>query len=372
MKKRRKNNVLAIHGGGLVDPSKEVILNVVRELSSKHVYDEIYLGKYSFMSMYDHTLWMRYNRTTELMLKNERGTFFGTCRGIDMTKKFLMDASFHVLNDYQVSTVIVFGGDGSARNCAEISQKFLEKGINIIFAVPLTVDGINGGYSIGLEQAVRVAVRTIEDGASTSLETKDRGNFSVLAVKLQGRNRDDILANVLFKFWQKGSVNRCDLDDINLIVIPANYQTNKDNLKNAINSSTKRTLILVSEGAEIQVEELQSLTKRKVRILDVGHVVQSNNMTTKEDIKSYHPWLKDVADIIASHPFESFSIVHSDEKTMKKAISDGFSVSRFRKSTVNLYTWGTNMEYYAHHNPREGQNAELDECLETVIKIYMV
>lgn len=340
-------NALIIHGGGLVDPSKEVMIWIASGLSRKFVYNQIYLGQYSFESLYDDSKWFEYGHFFP-EVATKRGTFFGTCRGIDLTKPDLMKKAVKKLKENDVRTVIVCGGDGSSRNCAEINDEFLKNGINIIFAVPLTVDGINGGYSIGLDQAAREAVRQIENVVATSLETRDNGQFSVVAVELQGRNRDDILAAVLQYFWRKRRIADCGLGQIDLRVVPANYETDEAKLMEEINSSTERTLILVSEGARLKVSELQKKTHRKVRTQVVGHAVQSNGMTTPEDMERYSNWLDDVVHLISQMPYESYCIVN-----------DGIS------------RWREPIDYYAKLNPRENQQAELSKGLEELLKSYM-
>lgn len=344
-----KGNALIIHGGGLVDPSKDVILRIANGIWENDIYDIVFLGKYSFMSLYDPLLWIPYNSQVARQLEGVRGTFFGTCRGIDLSSPELMKKTIEVLTKERIKTVIVCGGDGSSRQCAEINDEFQKNGINIIFAVPLTVDGINGGHSIGLEQAVRECVRQIENVAATSLETRDKGKFSVVAVELQGRNRDDILANCLRYFHTKGMVADCELDEIYLKVVPANYETNEQKLIDEVNETDKRTLLLISEGANLKVSELQGKTHRKVRTVVVGHAAQSNGMTTPEDMKKYSEWLSDVVDYISENPLDSYSIVN-----------DG--TSRYREP----------IDYFARLNPRENQNATLSKGLEWLLMDYMV
>lgn len=347
--KKGKGNVLIVHGGGLVDASKLIILWIARWLFQNAIYDTIYLGKYSFLSFYDLSLWLEYNEKLEQFLEDKRGTFFGTCRGIDMTMPDILAKAIKTLKEANISTVIVCGGDGSSRNCAEIHEEFQKNGINIIFAVPLTVDGINGGYAIGIDQAEREVVRQIENVAATSLETKDNGQFSVVAMEIQGRNRDDILAKVLQHFWRKGAISDCDLQDINLKVVPANYETNEAVLIEEIKNSKQRTLLLVSEGAKLKVNKLQDMvTNRKVRTHVVGHAVQSNGMTTSEDMERYAEWLDDVVRLIAHMPYESYCIVN-----------DG--VSRRREP----------IDYYAKLNPRDGQKAEISRGLEELLLGFM-
>lgn len=265
-----------------------------------------------------------------------------------MTDPVILEKAIKTLTEADIGTVIVCGGDGSSRNCAEMVADFEKAGINIIFAVPLTVDGINGGKSIGLEQATREAVRQIENVAATSLETRDKGEFSIVAVELQGRNRDDIMADVLYYFHQRRKVADCDLDAICLRVVPANYPTNVTKFFEEINGTNKRTLILVSEGAKLKLSEVQGNTKRKVRTVVVGHAVQSNQQTTKYDMQNYESWLRDVVKCIAETPDESFSVVNDGYERRKESI-----------------------DYYAELNPRENQEARLSDVEELVLKMYM-
>lgn len=344
-----KGNAIVIHGGGLVDPSKVVLMRIANNLDYLKVYNKVFIGKYSFESLYKPEFWTEYNWRLVEKLKTKRGTYFGTSRGIDLTDPILSEKAITCLKDNNISTVIVAGGDGSSRQVAEISDTFMQNGINIIFAIPLTMDGINGGESIGLKQAVRESVRQTENIASTSLETRDNEKFGVVMVELQGRNRDDVMANVLRTFYKKRSVADCDFADLLLRVVPANLETDEEKLIEEIKNSTKRTLVLISEGAKIKISELTDRIKsqRKVRSLVVGHPSQSNNMTTEEDEHEYGLWIDQITDIIAQHRNESFCVV-------KNGV--------FYKSPI---------DYFAKLNPRDGQEAELAEDLIGLMKLYM-
>lgn len=339
------DNCIIIHGGGLVDPSKEVIMRLASLV--KPFYSSVKIGLFSFESLYNSEFIMDYEEALELA-QGKRGTFFGTCRSIDLSSYEMTDKVLKNLIPKRIRTIIVAGGDGSSRQVAEIEDVLNKHGINIIFAVPLTIDGINGGRSIGIDQAVRESVRQIENIVSTSLMTRDNEKFGVVAVELQGRNRDDIIASVLRHFWRQGRVADCKLDEVDLWVVPANYPTDKLSLQYRINSSDKRTLILVSEGAEIKISDIKNATKRKVRSLVVGHPSQSNGLTTEEDMKRYAEWLKDISILIQETPKDSFCIVN-----------DGVSCYR------------ENIDYYATLNPRETQIPNLSKGLVDLMKAYM-
>lgn len=343
-----KSNAIIIHGGGLVDPSKVVLMRIANDLQRKQVYDKVFIGKYSFEALYTPKFRQEYNWRLVENLKDKRGTYFGTCRGIDLTDPILSEKAITSLKNKDIRTVIVAGGDGSSRQVAEISHTFMKNGINIIFAIPLTIDGINGGDSIGLNQAVRESVRQVENIVSTSLETRDSEKYGVVMVELQGRNRDDIIANVLQEFVKKKSVADCNLKDLLLRVVPANLETVEELLIEEINNSTKRTLILISEGSSIKIPNLTKEVNRKVRSLIVGHPSQSNGMTTKEDEHEYGLWIDQITDMIADSKDECFCVVRNGYIYNKVPI-----------------------DYYAKLNPREGQVAVLDNSLQKLLKNYM-
>lgn len=350
-----KSNVIIIHGGGLVDPSKVVLMRIAEELYLRDVYNEIFIGKHSFEALYSPEFWLEYNETLIETVKGKRGSFFGTSRGIDLTDSELSEKAISCLTDRNVKTVIVAGGDGSSRQVAEISFTFMKNGINIIFAVPLTVDGINGGLSIGINEAVKESIRQTENIVSTAFETRDYGNYGVVMVELQGRNRDDILANVLKHFYETHKVADYDLSEILLKVIPANYKTDEKKLVDEINKSSARTLLLVSEGAKIKIPELTKKLNRKVRSLIVGYSSQSNNMMSDWDNSVYDKWIYYVCDIIAKYPDHYYCIANLVGNLEGPCPFD-----------VKIKP----IDYYARLNPREGQKAELSAELEDLILQY--
>lgn len=349
-----KGNAIIIHGGGLVDPSKFILMRLALNLVK--VYKEVFIGKYSFESLYKPEFWLKYDQNLVNLVKNKTGCFFGTCRDIDLTDPILCKRAIQCLEERNITTIIVAGGDGSSRQVAEISDMFMANGINIIFAVPLTIDGINGGIGIGINEAAKESICQIEKIVSTSLETRDNEKFGVVVVELQGRNRDDIMAKVLRYFDIEGKVADCPLSDLTLRVIPANITADEEKLFDEIEKSSKRTLVLVSEGAKkknpnFSVSKITERFegKRKVRSLVVGHPSQSNGMTSDADLRGYYNWIDDLCKfIIAEEPSMSYSIANIDENLYKKPI-----------------------DYYAELNPREGQVAQLSEELTNLLKAYM-
>lgn len=345
---RVKGNAMIIHGGGLVEPSKWILLDFAKQLSEREIYSTIYLGRFSFESLYTPEFWVEYSEELEEELADKRGTWFGTCRGIFLTDTILFRRAIDCLKKKGVTTIIVAGGDGSARQCAETQEMFEKNGINLIFPLPLTVDGINGGRCVGIEQAIREIVRQTENVAATSLQTRDNGEFSVVIVETQGRNRDDLMGNVLDYFHCAGKVADVDIEDILLIAVPANMETDLEKLIAKVDYSKRRTLILISEGAKIKTAELEKRIKRKVRTHIVGHQVQSNGLMTEEDKELYAYWVKNLVDLIEEKPDESYSLATHKNSIVREELA-----------------------YFAKLNPFKGQVAEISAELVEVIKHYM-
>lgn len=344
-----KGNAIIIHGGGLADPAKYVLLRLARTLSKEEVYNKVAIGKYSFEALSTPSFITWYSDSLEEYLKDKRGTYFGTCRGIDLCDPILFDQAIVCLKEVDINTVIVAGGDGSSRQAFEISGAFMERGINIIFPIPITIDGINGGLAIGINEAVKESIRQIENIVSTALQTRDNRRFGVAMVEIQGRNRDDIMANVLKDILAKRKISDWTLSEVFIRVIPANFETNEDKLVSEINQSNKRTLILISEGAKIKMPQLTEKLTRKVRSLVIGHPSQSNNMTSKDDIRIYNKWVDNICtSIIAKDPHSSYCVANIGGLVFKKPI-----------------------DYYAKLNPREGQKAEIAEDLKELMVSYM-
>lgn len=347
----KKGNVLIIHGGGLVDASLYVLMRIAYNMVK--IFNQVFIGEYSFESFFTPSFIREYNDSLIKEVIGKRGTYFGTCRGIDLCDPILFERAIKCLKERNITTIIVAGGDGSSRQIAETIEAFSARGINIIFPVPLTIDGINGGLSIGITEAVKESVRQIENITSTSLKTRDNCEFGVVMVELQGRNRDDIMAKVLKKIVKHNRIADFKLSEIMLKVVPANIETDEEKLIDEINNSSEKTLVLISEGAKFKnsnltIDNLSKKINRKVRSLVVGHPSQSNNMTSTGSIGIYEQWVDEACAIIAEDPYGSYCIANIEGAYYKKPI-----------------------DYYAKLNPRKCQQAELPEEFKELIVAYM-
>ena len=346
--KTDKGNALGIFGGGFSQPAKLILIRTAENVSTIDAYNKVFVGRYSFESLYTPEFICEFNEDLASLAKDMRGTFFGTCRGIDLCNPVRFKRAIYILRLYNIKTIIVEGGDGSSRQVAETVKAFNEYGINIIFPIPMTIDGINGGESAGIREAVKLSIRDTEDMVSTSLNTRDDEAFGVCIIELQGRNRDDIMAKVLKDFDIRGKVADFPLNELLLKVIPANYPCNYEELIEEVNSSYMRTLILLSEGSTIKMADLQNDIKRKVRTFVVGHRSQANGLTSPEDEAYYNEWVDKACEVIKDDPYGNYCLAYNDGQIEKKPI-----------------------DYYAKLNPKENQEAFLSEDLEALLNEYM-
>lgn len=342
-------NCLLFHGGGLCPVSNQYLSTLADELKKEEIFERIFMGFFSFECLLNpEELIKPWNSSLKTKAESSPGGFYGTSRNIDLTEPELQSQAIATCKSLGITWIGVAGGDGSCRQVAEISEAFEAEGIHLFIPMPLTIDGIEGGCSLGLYSAVMKSLDVLDDLAATNLQTRDNREFSVLFLELQGRNRDDILANVLHFVVRVGdfACGRIPHADIDLFVVPANYGWNIDKLITAVNNSKKRTIVIYSEGANIPIDYIMEEVKRKIRVSKVGYLSQMN----KERI----------------YRIERYIPV----PIIKSAISAGKSFSLKFRDELSSPTIEP-IDYWAKLNPREGQKPTLDPDLEELLKKYI-
>lgn len=368
MKTKNLNGAcLLIYGGGLCDCANEFMRRFMQRIQFTELFKEYYVGLFSFESLVDSQFIRRWDSEIQEHAENSLGGFFGTNRDVNLVDSELRNKAIQNLKERDIKWVFVAGGDGSARQTAEIAEAFHKEGINFSFVMPCTLDGIEGGKSIGLNQAVKVSLNAIKCLASTCLMTREKYKYPILVVELQGRNRDDVMANVLKKLdeiitnpcWVEGDLG---FTVPKVYVIPANYSWSREDLKECVNATAEPTLVLISEGASYIDEngkkvkqkrgDLEKLFDRKTRNFKVGHLSQINDCTDEDDKEEILRMVNSAVSLISEYiPKEDtpFSLVYSkDGNVMVKSI-----------------------DYYAQLNPRENQHPTLDSSLERLIQTYI-
>ena len=343
-------NALLIYGGGLCDSANAVMRKTADQIVQTQLFDKVFVGFNSFEAMLNPLFIKEWGQGICQEAELTHGGFFGTCRDVWLTEAKLRDKAVSIMKCMGIKWIFVCGGDGSARNCAEIAEDFEKDEIKIAFLLPCTVDGIEGSRSIGIRPAVRASIDIIDQLASTCLNTRTKFKAPGLIVELQGRNRDDILANVIVK------TEVCKFDNKPLIfAIPANYNWNMENLISQVNNQKNDqipVLVLVSEGANNELisrfnmktyEFLQKQFIRKTRTFEIGHLTQMNGCTDEDD-------MAEIQEMLAMAFLPMINAIK---------IGKPFSIA-YNNNMVTI----EDINYYRELNPRSGQNPKLPKVLE--------
>ena len=368
MNHQKYGNALVFYGGGLCDCAAFYMAELCQRIKAQELFDNVYVGFYSFRCLTQRGLIKDWTEELYQKSQNVSGGYFGTARKTDLANDLvLQERAIETCKTLNIKWIFLAGGDGSSRQLAEISDVFAENGIHFCFTMPMTIDGIEGGYALGKDAAVAATLKQIKSVTSTTLRTLDGNKYPGVVFELQGRNRDDILAQVLYEIVCNPirTIGDFKLNDVEIIAIPANTEWSVINLQKKLHIDSnpnsaeilgKPTVILLSEGASIKKKEVLDLAKtegKKLRAYEIAHFSQVNNCTSdhdKELITNIIDYSMHVIKDSIESGLGSFTIVYDD--------SEGAMYVRDEK-------------YYAELNPREGQIATLPEHLQECINKYL-
>lgn len=350
---------LLFHGGGLCPLSNRYLSTLADELKKKEIFEQIFMGFYSFECLLNPEEFIKpWDYSLKATAKKSHGGFYGTNRDVNLIDPELQKQAIATCKTLGINWIGVAGGDGSCRQVAEISEAFEAEGIHFFIPMPLTIDGIEGGFSLGLSPAVRKAYEVLDDLAATNLQTRENNGFSVLFLELQGRNRDDILAHLLKQVIDSDALGGIPLADIDLFVVPTNYRWDKNKLIEAIKGTKKRTVVIYSEGAKFPVNDIIKAVGRKVRTSVVGYLSQMNKLIDLSDRITIDIVIEDSASVIAA--------CMNDNKLGYLANTSFSLVFNYGNSLPRVEP----IDYWAKLNPREGQKPTLSPELEELLKKY--
>ncbi len=360
MKNATFGKALLFHGGGLCANSNRYLSRLAVELTEKKIFDGVLMGFYSFECLVkpDENI-KEWSALLQDQAEHAAGGFYGTHRCVNLADPETQKIALETCEKMGIRWIFVAGGDGSSRQVAEVAEAFEARGIHFCLPIPLTCDGIEGGESLGVQPAAEVSFKVIEQICATNLQTKDGDGFSVAMVEVQGRNRDDILANVLKKVADAKTLGGIPTADIDIFWLPANYPWSLDVLFNRIVGVQRRTLILLSEGAAKQYDlkkkkDIKAMLdcQRKTRYTSVGYLCQMSDCITHLEANTIRQCISTAIPLIVQEVTEegkSFSLVYQN-----------------LYSTPEVY----DIAYYARLNPREGQVATLKKDLAALISFY--
>ena len=362
-----KGNALVSYGGGLGEGAAFYIAQLAQALSKRKIFGKVMVGMYSFQSLLIDGLIKDWTPKMYEFTKDVQAGYFGTARDTDLSDPILMKRAISICKQHNISWIFLAGGDGSSRQMSEICDGFAAEGINFCFTMPLTVDGIEGGDSFGLAEAVSASLKRIRNVSSTFLRTLERNCFPGAIIIVQGRNRDDILANVIFELDRCISLGDFPKEEIDIVAIPANMEWSRARLKEILNVDKtsmfelagRPKLVLMSEGASITANEIIDMSNIKFRTEPVGYETQVNGLLST--MTKYH-----IGKVIEEQ-------VATIEKVLYQSNPHPFTLV-----TRNSMEPGKTLEitveapdYFARLNPRKNQIVTLAPELEAALKKYL-
>lgn len=295
--------VAIVYGGGQIPPANyitgliaEMLLNLGCTVYGVHK---------SFMGMANTSNYELIDSVKAACIKNQIGTYLGTCRGVDPASDEWFELIYQCLKAKGIHTLIIPGGDGSSRAMSDFFMKIkeLHSGyrLNILF-IPCTIDGIEGSETIGLDSAVELTYKNAlfiaENAFATNRPQYPTGRVAV--VETQGRNRNDISYRVvkrLANHW----------DDDQMIYIPAAYSWSFSDVLHRINYANREILVVISEGAEpiegyweaisgktpgAKLETLITVTgKKEVNLNVIGYLGQTCDIV-ESDRRKCEEWVR--------------------------------------------------------------------------------
>lgn len=361
----RYGNALVFYGGGLCDCAAFYISQLAQRLSQRGLFEKTYVGFYSFRCLTEKGLIKEWNQRMYEKTINVFGGYFGTARKIDLASDtVLLERAITCCKQFNIKWIFLAGGDGSSRQMAEIHKHFEQEGIKFCFTMPMTIDGIEGGKAFGINSAVEASLHQIETVSSTTLRTLDENKYPGIVFELQGRNRDDILANVIFELYNTREIADFQRDEVQIIGIPANMDWSEERLRARLHVEEnpyqgeilgKPTIILLSEGATISKKQIVELAKEegmKFRTFSIGHFSQINGLTDEDE-----------KEIIIATIEESVSIIEDyvvDESESFTLVLDDCNFLDVRDAN-----------YFADLNPRKNQRATLEPKLQHILEMYL-
>ena len=197
------------------------------------------------------------------------GTIIKTSRSKRFYEKEFRQKAFDNLKKYDITKLIVLGGNGSFNALKIFSQEF---DISVI-GIPATIDNdiYESSYTLGVDTALNVIINALDDIRNTSSSSK-----RAFVVETMGRD-----------FGYLAAVSAIT-SGAEICLIPEakiNYESLEKKLKKEIKEGRDYILALVSEGTK-QTDKLvlwiQTNLKMQTRKIVLGHLQRGGNPSVFE------------------------------------------------------------------------------------------
>lgn len=301
--------VALFYGGGQIPSANYVLGKTSEELLKRGL--EVYGIHQSFMGLADPNCYEEFTLLKARDIQEQIGTYLSTCRNVNPADDKWFDYIIFTLQDRDIRTLIIAGGDGSSKAGSKLAERAKKEGyeIQIVF-IPCTIDGINGSDTIGIDSAIAESVKQSILIIANAFATWNP-NFlgpRIAIIETNGRNLNHLGAGTVKKIIDIGTIGSYNVQDIDLMFIPAGYDWSYNELMEHIVSSRKETAIIISEGAkpiepywnattgsgvgEKLTNLIKTSGKRDVNFHRVGYLSQTNDQISVFERTKIDAWVK--------------------------------------------------------------------------------
>ena len=194
------------------------------------------------------------------------GAIIKTSRSAEFMQQEGFSKAIANLRKNDIEGLIVIGGNGSFRGAREL----VEAGVHVI-GIPGTIDNdlFYTEYSLGFDSAVQQAVKAVTDIKQTMY-----ANNRAVVFKCMGRHCGDIALNTAIA-----------VEADSLVVSEIDYSIEQivDDIKNALNHGVTSPVVVMSEGAKLDMEEvvyeIQMRTHLTTRGCELGYLQRGGEPT---------------------------------------------------------------------------------------------
>lgn len=352
-----------IYGGGQIPSANYLTGEVIKRLLiAEH---SVFAIKKSFMGLADDTCYEQIDFKKARKISKIPGTYLGMCRNVDPSTDMWFSKIIENLIKFEITTLVVLGGDGSSRGCFDFLKRCQKEKyqIKVIF-IPCTIDGMNGTFTFGALDAIYETAHHIEMAAVNAWATFDYGKISsrISIVEVQGRNRNDIAVGALKKIITAGKIANYKLNEIEIIFLASGYTWSAERWLMHWTKTKRPVLIIVSEGAK-PIEQWWNLFEGSVgekleKFINTSGVVKSN--------------LEKVGYLSQTN------CAHKERALIKKVVSslDFCKIEETEESFAVFFDqegecYFDELGKIVKLNPNSSEPVKLDEVTEKLLKPYM-
>jgi len=267
--------------GGDAPGMNAVIRAVTRAAIVKKL--EVYGIHDGYLGMYEGRIERMYRKSVSEKMR-QGGTFLGTARLNEFTKKEVRQIALDNLKKYEIAGLVVIGGDGSYRGGLALSKMGMP-----VVGIPGTIDKDIGGtdYTIGFDTAINTAVEAVDKLRDTS-----NSHRRCSIIEVMGRNSGDIAVWTAMAVGAEVCICKESGFDLNEVI---------ENVRKAAHSK-RHAIIIVAENmvsVELLARHVTANTPFEARSTVLGHIQRGGSPTVRDRVYASLMGVKAVEALLA-------------------------------------------------------------------------